>query len=140
MENELRKKIQALAADMDDSQIRISISTLQEVLDSRNPTDTIKISWKGRIDDIRKGRPYFAIITAKDGKMNHEFVSKTVYDSRKENTGATAMFNGELRVGTIVRHRSGSSWKNDYQVFSAVTWSGLEEIDEIDARERLGLL
>lgn len=108
----------------------------------KNTNSLVHISWQGRSDDLRKGRPYFAILTRGDGKFAYNFVSDTSYDSRKANSGVDAVFEGDLPAGTVVRCRVGASWKNDYSYYAVVDASAennLREISELDAKKIVGL-
>jgi hypothetical protein len=108
----------------------------------RNTNSLVHISWQGRSDDLRKGKPYFAILTRGDGKFAYNFVSDTSYDSRKANSGVEAVYEGDLPAGTVVRYRAGASWKNDYSFYAVVDASvenNLREISELEAKKIVGL-
>ena len=103
----------------------------------------VEIAWEGRVEDVRKGKPYFAILTGAQGKIVYEFVSTLSYDSRKGNSGATAVYTGSLPEGTVVRYREGASWKNDYSYYAVVSSEsdgGLRKISEINAKRMLGII
>lgn len=110
----------------------------------RNTNSLVHISWQGRSDDLRKGKPYFAILTrGDDGKFAYNFVSDTAYDSRKANSGVDAVFEGDLPAGTVVRYRAGASWKNDYTFYAVVDASAennLRVISELEAKKIVGLV
>lgn len=112
-----------------------------EVLKNKN--NLVHISWQGRSDDLRKGRPYFAILTRGDGKFSYNYVSDSSYDSRKANSGVDAVYEGDLPAGTVVRYRVGASWKNDYSYYAVVDASAennLRVISELEAKKLVGLV
>lgn len=109
----------------------------------KNEHSLVHISWQGRSDDLRKGRPYFAILTRGDGRFSYNYVSDTAYDSRKANSGVDAVYEGDLPVGTVVRYRVGASWKNDYSYYAVVDASAennLRVISELEAKKIVGLV
>jgi hypothetical protein len=109
----------------------------------RNTNSLVHISWQGRSDDLRKGKPYFAILTrGVVFEFVYNFVSDTSYDSRKANSGVDAVYEGDLPAGTVVRYRAGASWKNDYSFYAVVDASAennLREISELEAKKIVGL-
>lgn len=108
----------------------------------KNTNSLVHISWQGRSDDRRKGKPYFAILTRGDGKFAYTFVSDDAYDSRKANSGVDAVYEGDLPAGTVVRYRAGASWKNDYSYYAVVdatAENNLRVISELEAKKIVGL-
>jgi len=129
-----------IASALTDDELRARIALYQKILESRKPVNMVLIDWEGTVSDIRKGKPYFAVLTNVNGSFHYEFVSTISYDSHKYNAAATAVFRGELPVGTIVRCRRGASWKNDYSSYGVVEPEVIREISEIDAKRALGII
>jgi len=116
------------------------IKEANEILESRKPKSLVFIDWEGRVEDIRKGKPYFAILTNDNGKIKYNFVSTLAYDNKRGNTPATAVYRGELPEGTIIKFRKSASWKNDYSYYGKITKDGIERIDEITAKRLLNII
>lgn len=116
------------------------VKAANTLLAIRKPKNLVTIEWDGTVGDIRKGKPYFATLTNVNGKIEYKFVSTISYDSHKMNASATAVFTGELAIGTVVRHRDGASWKNDYSEYSVITAEGMKQITEIEAKKLLGII
>jgi len=114
-----------------------AIAQLKEEL--RKIEKEVYIEWSGECDIRKHGKPYLAILTK--GENGHKFeyhFLPTVNQRDKEYM--KAIFQGNLKVGTILRGRVNASWKNDYTYFYIVTENGLETISEERALEELGIL
>ena len=129
-----------IASALTNDELRARIALYQKILESRKPVNMVSIDWEGSVQDIRKGKPYFAILTNVNGAFHYEFVSTISYDSRKSNATGTAVFRGDLPAGTIVRYRKSASWKNDYSYYGVVEPEGIKVISEIDAKRALGII
>jgi len=109
----------------------------------KNANNLVHIVWSGEVSDARKGKPYFAILSrGEEGKFAYNFVSDSEYASKKQNAAVFAKFEGDLPAGTVVRYRSGASWKNDYSFYAVVDASAennLREIGELKAKKLVGL-
>ena len=127
-------------ASLTDDELRARIALYQNILESRKPVNMVSIDWEGSVQDIRKGKPYFAVLTNENGCFHYEFMSTISYDSKKFNATATAVFRGDLPVGTIVRYRSSASWKNDHSYYGMVEPEGISEITEIEAKRALKII
>jgi hypothetical protein len=125
---------------MNDDDLQNLMKAVNVLVEIRKPKNLIPITWEGTVGDVRKGKPYFALLSNVAGKIDYRFVSTISYESKKPNSGATAVFTGELPEGTIVRHRDGASWKNDYSEYSIITHDGMKEITEIEAKRALGII
>ncbi|HRU99066.1 MAG TPA: hypothetical protein P5092_16725 [Ruminococcus sp.] len=126
--------------EMTDQEIQELIQKATEELESRKPKNLISIDWTGIVQDIRKGKPYFAEVKNVNGEMKLNFLSTIMYEGKRFNATATAVFRGELPEGTIVKFREGASWKNDYTYYGAVKPNGIEKINEIEAKRLLGII
>ena len=126
--------------EMTDQEIQELIQKATEELESRKPKNLISIDWTGIVQDIRKGKPYFAEVKNVNGEMKLNFLSTIMYEGKRFNATATAVFRGELPEGTIVKFREGASWKNDYTYYGVVKPNGIEKINEIEAKRLLGII
>ena len=81
-----------IASALTDDELRARIALYQKILESRKPVNMVLIDWEGTVSDIRKGKPYFAVLTNVNGAFHYEFVSTISYDSHKYNAAATAVF------------------------------------------------
>ncbi|MDY0218994.1 MAG: hypothetical protein RBR14_06580 [Candidatus Cloacimonas acidaminovorans] len=126
--------------EMTDQEIQELIQKATEELESRKPKNLIAIDWTGVVQDIRKGKPYFAVLTNDNGQLKYNYLSTIMYEGKKFNATATAVFRGELPEGTVVRYRESASWKNDYSYYAVVTQEGLKKITEIEAKRLLGII
>ena len=126
--------------EMTDQEIQELIQKATEELESRKPKNLISIDWTGIVQDIRKGKPYFAEVKNVNGEMKLNFLTTIMYEGKRFNATATAVFRGELPEGTIVKFREGASWKNDYTYYGVVKPNGLEKINEIEAKRLLGII
>lgn len=72
-------------------------------------------------NDPRKGRPYAARLTLKNGKIKREF-----FDFAAEYGKREVLVYGEYsaKAGDIIEERQGGSWKNDYRYWFLVTDAG----------------
>lgn len=126
--------------EMTDQEIQELIQKATEELESRKPKNLISIDWTGIVQDIRKGKPYFAEVKNVNGEMKLNFLTTIMYEGKRFNATATAVFRGELPEGTIVKFREGASWKNDYTYYGVVKPNGIEKINEIEAKRLLGII
>lgn len=125
---------------LSDDELRELISEATEILESRKPKNLIPIDWEGKVQDIRKGKPYFAMLTNEKGEIKYHYLSTIMYEGKRFNATATAVYRGELPEGTVVRYREGASWKNDYSYYGVVTKDGIQKINELEAKRLLGII
>ena len=121
------------------SELKEKLTSLEKELQSLN--GKICIEWEGNCDRRQHGKPYLAIITKGENgnKYNYNFLP-TVDEWYDKGRSVKSTYQGELAIGTILRGRHASSWKNDYQSFYMVTPEGLENIDETAVLQKLGIL
>ena len=129
-----------IASALTDDELRARIELYQKILESRKPVNMVSIDWTGIVQDIRKGKPYFAEVKNVNGEMKLNFLTTIMYEGKRFNATATAVFRGELPEGTIVKFREGASWKNDYTYYGVVKPNGIEKINEIEAKRLLGII
>lgn len=125
---EIEKEIETLT---------VKIEELKREL--REKTDSVHIEWTGACYREQHGRPYLAVLTKGENgrKYNYNFLP-VVY---QEKGGLSkAFFQGDLKLGTVLRGREGSSWKNDYSFFYEVTPKGLCKIREEEVMKKLGII
>ena len=63
-----------IASALTDDELRARIAMYQNILESRKPVNMVSIDWEGSVQDIRKGKPYFAILTNVNGSFHYEFL------------------------------------------------------------------
>ncbi len=116
-----------------------SIKNLQAELQTLD--GNIYIEWKGACDRRQHGKPYLAILTKGDNgkKYIYDFLP-TIEEWGDKGRFVRSTYQGELRVGTVLRGRAESSWNNDYSYFYLVTPEGLEKISEHEALVKLEIL
>jgi len=121
------------------SELKEKLTCLETELQSLN--NKVYIEWEGNCDRRQHGKPYLAILTKGENwnKYNYNFLP-TVNEWHDKGRSVKSTYQGELAIGTILRGRHASSWKNDYQSFYMVTPEGLENIDETTVLQKLGIL
>lgn len=84
--------------------------------------------------DPRKGKPFFALLSAENGKAKRNFIDvPRVYDRNYVKLQGTA----ELPVGRYYDYRVGGSWKNDYRQYGIITEQGLCELGKVEVARKL---
>lgn len=121
------------------SELKEKLASLEKELQAFD--SKVSVEWDGACDRRQHGKPYLAIITKGENgkKYNYDFLI-TVDEWSNKGRYVKSSYQGELTLGTILRGRTGSSWKNDYTCFYIVNPEGLETIDEHTALQKLGIL
>lgn len=127
------------AIEKEITELEEKIAVLKEEL--REFDGKVFIEWQGACDRRQHGKPYLAILTkGENGQKYHYDFLPTVDEWDYKGRNVKSIYQGELPIGTILRGRQGSSWKNDHTYFYVVNPKGLEEIDEHTALQKLDIL
>lgn len=104
--------LQAALDDMDPIELDALLARVQQTAAAKRAGGMTFTFDFDATNDPRKGVPYVARLTWKDGKIEREFVDLQKTWGRKAVT-ITGQYTA--RAGEIVEIRTGGSWNNDYR-------------------------
>lgn len=116
--------------DTDTLEKIITIATTRKAELSRSSREGFTFEFE-HTSDPRKGIPYVARLkwSESDKDIDREFFELEREYGRKQ---VTVSGTYEAKVGDIIEHREGGSWKNDYRYWSIVTDTGeLKQVSHI---------
>ena len=134
--------IESILKDYDIDQLREVKELVDSLINEKlNANRLVKVEWESKLLDYRQhGRPYLAVLKKGDNgrKYNYEFLPVVLkYEGKKMVKG---IWKGVLPIGTCLRGRVNSSWKNDYTYFYVVGEHGLEKANEDVVLRKLELI
>lgn len=98
------------------------VELIKAEIEARKPKDEFTFTFEAT-NDPRKGVPFVARLTYKDGKIQREFFNLSkVYGKKQVTVSGTYT----AKAGDIIEKRTGGSWKNDYRAWYLVTETGQE--------------
>lgn len=111
------------------------IELIKAEIESRKPKDEFTFTFEAT-SDPRKGVPFVAKLTFKDGRIQREFFDLSRTYGKKQITVSGTY---TAKAGDIIEKRTGGSWKNDYRAWYLVTETGEEILvaDIDDSKKKL---